>query len=90
MLNKIQQALKSDAELESLLIKAREYADIYLLAKNRQKGCDGLGEMTNLKDEFKGILGELIEYCKDRKYIDNNFSYDVDLLADEINALIKK
>ena len=90
MLNKIQQALKSDAELESLLIKAREYADIYLLAKNRQKGCDCLGEMTNLKDEFVGVLDELIRYCIEKKYVADNFSYDIDLMADEINALIKK
>lgn len=90
MFDKIQQALKSDVKLEILFSKAREYADVYLLAKNRQKGCDGLGEMTNLKDEFIGVLDELIGYCIEKKYIAANFSYDVDIMADEINALIKK
>ncbi len=86
----IHKTLKSDSQLERLLMKACEYANVYLFAKSRQKGCDGLGEMTNLKDEFKGVLDELIEYCQDKKYIADNLLYDLDLIADELSGLIKK
>jgi hypothetical protein len=81
---------KSDEQLLKLLNMASEYAEIYLLATQRQKGCDGMGEMTNLKDEFKSVLDEMIEYCRRKGYIGNNISYDIDLMADELVRAIKK
>ncbi len=84
LLSTIAEHSRSDEQLLKLLNMASEYAEIYLLAKQRQKGCDGMGEMTNLKDEFKGVLDEVIEYCKVKGYIGNNISCDIDLMADEL------
>ncbi len=46
VINEIYRISKADARLSSLLIKTREYTDVYLLARKRQKGCDGLGEIA--------------------------------------------
>jgi hypothetical protein len=75
MLEIISELSKSDAALLKLLGKAQEYADLYLIAKKRQKGCDGLGEMTNLKDEFGVAAEELLvhrrsDYQAGRKKIE--------------------
>lgn len=69
MIKEIKKYAASDRELKMLLDKAEDYARVYVLARQRQKGCDGMGEMTNLKDEFKGVLDELLEYCKNKNYI---------------------
>jgi hypothetical protein len=84
LLSTIREHSRSDEQLLKLLNMASEYAEIYLLATQRQKGCDGLGEMTNLKDEFKGVLDEMIEYCRKKNYIGDNISCDIDLIADEV------
>ncbi|MFZ3121959.1 MAG: hypothetical protein WA104_01120 [Thermodesulfovibrionales bacterium] len=43
----------SDAHLASLLSRVSEYAEIYLLAKQRQKGGDEMGEVaTRLTSGF--------------------------------------
>ncbi|BCB97058.1 hypothetical protein JZK55_19800 [Dissulfurispira thermophila] len=84
MLKLIIEASKKDEELSRLLERAKEYAEVYLLAKRRQKGCDGMGEMASLKDEFKGIFDELLAYCKSKGYIKDNLSYDIDVVADEV------
>jgi len=84
LLSTIAEHSKSDEQLLKLLNMASEYAEIYLLAKKRQKGCDGLGEMANLQDEFRGALDEMIEYCKGKGYIGNNISCDIDLIANEV------
>ncbi|MEW6118143.1 MAG: hypothetical protein AB1553_14785 [Nitrospirota bacterium] len=75
---------EADITLKRLLEKAQDYARVYVFAKKRQKGCDGLGEMTNLKDEFRGVLDELMEYCKEKKYTLDSFSPDLDELSDAI------
>jgi hypothetical protein len=41
MLNDILNASKTDARLAALLDEAREYSQIYFLAKQRHKGCEG-------------------------------------------------
>jgi len=56
----------SDLQVPAMLDEAREFAQVYVLAWQRQKGCDGTEEMTNLKDEFRGILDELIDIAKIR------------------------
>lgn len=53
----------------------------------RQKGCDGLGEMANLKDEFKGVLDEMLAYCKNNSYIADNISCDIDAVTDELSKV---
>lgn len=45
MIDAIQQVSQADARLASLLDEAREYAQIYHLAKERKKGCEGTGEL---------------------------------------------
>ena len=64
MIGELQKIAETDSELKGRLEKVRDYAEVYLFAKKRQKGCDGLGEMTNLKDEFRSALDEMIEYCR--------------------------
>lgn len=76
--------LKSDAQLEALLTKAQEYAEIYTMARKRQKGCDGMGELAMLKEEFQDSLQELIRYCRGGHYLFDEPHFDIDLLADEL------
>jgi NTP pyrophosphatase (non-canonical NTP hydrolase) len=80
----MQQASKSDSQLAKLLSEAREYAQVYVLARQRQKGCDGLGEMTNLKEEFRDVVDKVIQYSQEKKYISEVISYDIDSISDEI------
>lgn len=84
MLNTIQLASKSDRTLAKLLNEAKDYAHFYVLARQRQKGCDGLGEMTNLKDELRNTVDKMIQYAQDKKYISVIISYDIDSIAEEI------
>lgn len=84
MTDAILNAAKSDVQLAMLLEKVREYAQVYLLAKQRQKGCDEMGEVATLKDEFSGSLEEMIVYCKKKKYIPDDFRYDIELITEEI------
>ena len=90
MISAICEASKSDCQLAGLLGNVQEYAQIYLLAKQRQKGCDGLGEMTNLKEEFNGALEELVEYCKNKGYLPDNASYDLSVIAAEVEQWMQK
>lgn len=84
MFNAIQQNSKSDNQLAKLLADAREYAHVYVLARQRQKGCDGFGEMTNLREEFRDVVDKVIQYSQEKKYISQDVSYDIDSIADEI------
>lgn len=74
----------SDTYLAKLLDEARDYAQVYVLARQRQKGCDGMGEFATMKDEFRGVIEKVIQYCKAKKYIAVDISYDIDSIADEI------
>ena len=60
---------KSDAGLRQLLGTACEYADIYLLAKKRQKGCDGMGELAMVREEFSASFDGLMKYCRKKGYL---------------------
>jgi hypothetical protein len=90
MIEKIIKETAGDAHLAYLLGKTREYAQVYLFAKARQKGCDGMGEVATLKDEFKSIVDELIAYCKTKGYLQEDVLYDIDLVADEFVSMPKK
>ena len=68
MIDAILQASKSDARLAVLLDEAREYAQIYLLAKERKKGCEGTGELMTLREEFRDVIGKLVKYCREKGY----------------------
>ena len=84
MITGISERSKSDPELARLLDEAREYACIYVLARQRQKGCDGMGELATMKEEFRDIVDKVIQYSQEKKYISQNVSYDIDSVADEI------
>ena len=84
MFNTIQQASKSDSQLARLLAEAKEYAQVYVLARQRQKGCDGMGELATMKEEFRDVVDKVIQYSQEKKYISQDVSYDIDSVADEI------
>lgn len=73
-----------DEYLANLLNQMREFAQLYLLAKQRQRGCDGMGEVATLKDDLKCIIEKMINYCKKQGYILEDIVYDIDSIADEI------
>ena len=77
----IRELKKDDTHLARLFDKVREYAELYLIAKQRQKGCDGMGEVATLKDEFIYSLNGMIRYCKENGYFSGEISYEIDQIA---------
>jgi hypothetical protein len=86
-LGEITDLAKSDQKLLSLLTEAREYACVYVLARQRQKGCDGMGELVTMKEEFRDIINKMIQYSQERQYIPGDVSYDLDSIVDEIAGI---
>jgi len=80
----IQKFVSNDAQLARLFERLREYAELYLIARQRQKGCDGMGEVATLKDEFIYSLNGIIRYCKEKGYVSGDISYETDLIARDI------
>jgi hypothetical protein len=80
----IQKFVPDDAQLARLFERVREYAELYLIAKQRQKGCDGMGEVATLKDEFIYSLNEIINYCKEKGYLSGEILYEIDSIARDI------
>ena len=81
----IQDLKKDDTHLTRLFERVREYAELYLIAKQRQKGCDGMGEVATLKDEFVYSMDKLILHCKEKGYLSGDIPYEIDSIALEIN-----
>ena len=79
MIDAILRVSKSDASLAVLLDEAREYAQIYLLAKERKKGCEGTGELMTLREEFRDAIVKLTIYCREK-------GYSCDLNGDDFDA----
>jgi hypothetical protein len=86
-LGEITDPAKSDQRLLTLLAEAREYACVYVLARQRQKGCDGMGELATMKEEFRDTIDKMIQYAQERQYIPVDASYEIDSIADEIAGL---
>jgi|WetSurMetagenome_2_1015567.scaffolds.fasta_scaffold145725_2 hypothetical protein len=80
----IQKFVPNDSQLARLFDRVQEYAELYLFAKQRQKGCDGMGEVATLKDEFIYSLNGLIRHCREKGYLRDDVSYDVDWIASDI------
>ena len=80
----IQKFTQQDAELARLVERVQEFAELYLIAKQRQKGCDGMGEVATLKDEFIYSLNGMIRYCKEKGYLSGDISYDLDVIAHDM------
>jgi len=87
MIEDILIAVNSDTDLAKLLERACEYAQIYLLAKQRQKGCDEMGEVATLKEEFREAVDEVVGYCKGEKILPDDISYDIDSIANELTRI---
>jgi hypothetical protein len=87
MISAIYEASKSDTRLAKLLENVQEYAHLYLIAKQRQKGCDGMGEMSTLKEEFVYNLEGMILYCKEKGYLSGDITYEIDSIALEIKGI---
>ncbi|MGQ9569509.1 MAG: hypothetical protein ACUVUQ_01440 [Thermodesulfovibrionales bacterium] len=81
MISTIFEASKSDDRLAKLLENVQEYAQLYLIAKQRQKGCDGMGEVATLKEEFVYNIEEMIRYCKEKNYLTGDITYEIDSIA---------
>ncbi len=84
MIRKICAESKSDPDLQRQLDKARDCAEMYLLAQKTQTGCDGTGEVVTMRREFQDCIDKVIQYCKEKKYIPLDASYDTDTVAGEI------
>jgi hypothetical protein len=80
-------ASKSDARLTTLFDEACEYAQIYRLAKQRHKGCEGTGELMTLREEFRDTIGKLACYCKEKGYPLDIVVDDPDTAALELTRL---
>jgi len=90
MINDILAASKTDDRLAVLVDEAKEYAQVYLLAKQRHKGCDGTGELMTLKEEFKDTVDKMVRYCKEKSYLSGACDYDADLFADALVRMSAK
>jgi hypothetical protein len=76
------QESRADVLLAGLVDEVREYAQIYLLAKERQKGCSGMAEFVSLKEEFKDAIEKLLRYCrKKNNRLTEGEEHDTDLIA---------
>lgn len=83
-LGTINQLINNDLELANLFERVKEYAELYLIAKQRQKGCDGMGEVSTLKDELVYLMNKIISYCQEKEYISEYITYDIDSISREI------
>ncbi len=86
MIDALLQASKSDARLATLLDEAREFAQIYLLARDRKKGCEGTGELMTLREEFRDVLIKVVQYCSEKDYSSDLSPDDPDAVADALTA----
>jgi hypothetical protein len=83
MLQFIRQKSDLDPGLSKLIGTVMEYAEIYSLSKNRQRGCDGMGEAAALKEELRAALENMMNYCRERGYITDEVKADPDMLVRE-------
>jgi hypothetical protein len=73
---------KTDVLLAGLVDEVREYGQIYLLAKARQKGCSGTAEFVALKEEFKDAIDKLLRYWRNKNSrLTEHQEHDLDLIA---------
>jgi hypothetical protein len=84
MLETIFKASKSDNRLAALVDETREYAQVYLLAKQRHKGCSGTGELMTLKEDFKDTIDKMIRHCREKGYLSGPCEYDPDAIAADL------
>ncbi len=81
MIDTILQASRSDTRLAVLVDEAREYAQIYLLTRDRKKGCEGTGEFMTLREEFRDAVDKMFRYCREKNHFTGACDYDIDTVA---------
>lgn len=84
MIKSVTKSARTDPVLARLLDDVREYASVYILARQRQKGCDGMGEFATMKEEFRDVVVKVMQYAQEREYISRDLAYDIDMIAEEI------
>ena len=89
LVNTIVEASQQDAQLAKLLENAIDYAQIYILAKERQKGCDEMGEVAMIKDELSYSIDSIIQYCQIKGHLSCDNSYDINVVSYELSTLRK-
>jgi hypothetical protein len=77
-------ASASDARLAKIMDDVFDYAQIYSLARQRQDGCAGKGELFALRAEFSEFIAQLSEYSVKQGYITSPLKEDIDHIADVI------
>jgi hypothetical protein len=77
-------ASTSDSRLAKIVEDVVDYAQIYSLARKRQDGCAGKGELFALRAEFQELIEMMSEHSVKRGYILNPFNEDIDRIADDI------
>lgn len=45
-----------------------------------------MGELATMMEEFRDVVDRVVRYCHETKYISLIASFDVDLIADEIES----
>jgi hypothetical protein len=81
MFDALQKNACSDVKLTKLFDELQEYAQIYLLAKQQQKGCNGMAQLVALRDEFRDVIEAFFRYCREKEYLDHTLADDLDVLA---------
>lgn len=87
MFSKLVEESQADERLHLLLEAAREYAAIYLIARQRKKGCDGMGELAMVREEFRESLDDLLNYCRKEGYLNGDIQTDISAAALELGAI---
>ena len=77
-------ASTSDARLAKIIDDVIDYAQIYSLARQRQDGCAGKGELFALRAEFLELIDLMSDYSVKQGYIISPFKDDIDRIADVI------
>ena len=83
-LDGIRKVLFSDEQLRKIHADVVDYAQIYMLAKLRKKGCEGTGELVTLREEFRDAVDALIRSCREKGCSFPSDEYDLDDIAREL------
>ncbi len=84
--SEIVEATKVDAELSILCHRAAEYARLHLYMR-KTSGCNSLGEIEHLLDEFRKKIYEIIRYCGKKGHVDNTAIYTIEMTDEELTRL---
>jgi len=84
MIDDLKRLAQKDTRLNTLFEEVQEYAHLYLLAKQRQKGCDEMGEVVTLRAEVRWTVEKMLEYCRESNFSFVNSSANLESLVEAI------